>query len=468
LMPTNLNNQSQSNEIDLKSILLNQQKEELINVIIELTEEFPEIEKRLLFKYAPSNDEIALSKKLIREYITSAKRNGFIDWRHVDHALQGAELTLVKAQEKVEKGDTESAVLLAIAVLAPVIKMLQYADDSNGSVGNVMNGAIHTIGDAVTTSLDRLNDKEQKKIFEMIMKEALKDHYSGWSDWRFALLRICIYFSPLKDLRKKLEKQLEALLEKTESSWSVEYDNTQVKLLQLEIIEKCDGAASAERFIYENIQKSEFREKAIAKIFEKGEYEKVIPLCLDGEIADKSYPGLVKKWKEYRFQAYELIGDVEQQRILAKELLFHNDFNYYTKLKGLYTVSDWDEVLKGILESFEKKGGGYYSDTYLSILIEENLTDQLLNYCRNRISSITELYPYLIKDYLEEVNCLFNQFIKKSAVDATDRKKYRKVCELIKTYKKACGTIQSHKLIGELREEHNRRPAFLDELGKIR
>ncbi|MCL6571282.1 MAG: hypothetical protein K6T88_06290 [Bacillus sp. (in: Bacteria)] len=385
---------------------------------------------------------------------------------NIDHALQGAELTLVKAQEKVEKGDTESAVLLSIAVLAPVIKMLQYADDSNGSIGIVMNKAIHTIDAAVTTSIARLNDKEQKGIFDLVLKEALKEHYSGWSDWRFALLRICTYFSPLKDLRKKLEKQLEILLEKKGSSWSVEWDIRQVKLLQHEIIERCDGVAASERFINENIKQSEFREMAIANMLKQGEYEKVIPLCLEGEEADKSYQGLVWKWREYRYQAYELLGDVEQQRQLAIDFLLGNHFNFYSKLKGLYTVNNWNEVLKEILESFEKKR--YHSDTYLSILKEENLSDQLLTYCRNSMSSITDLYPYLINDYLEEVNGLFSQFIKQSAVDATDRKKYRKVCALIKTYKKACGTIQSHKLIGELREEHNRRPAFLDELGKIR
>ncbi|MFP5106706.1 hypothetical protein ACSU6B_08030 [Neobacillus sp. C211] len=39
---------------------------------------------------------------------------------------------------------------------------------------------------------------------------------------------------------------------------------------------------------------------------------------------------------------------------------------------------------------------------------------------------------------------------------------------IIKTYKNACGTIHSHKLIGELRQKYMRRPAFLEELGKIR
>ncbi|ULT57724.1 hypothetical protein L1999_03965 [Neobacillus drentensis] len=63
---------------------------------------------------------------------------------------------------------------------------------------------------------------------------------------------------------------------------------------------------------------------------------------------------------------------------------------------------------------------------------------------------------------------MFSHYITQSADEATDRKKYRKVCALIKTYKKACGTIASHHLITELMEKHKRRPAFLEELARIR
>lgn len=466
MSPSNPNTTSQSNEIDLNTVLSNQNKEELVKIILDLSEDYPEIEKQLLFKFTPQKDEISSAKKLISASINGAKRKGFIDWRHVGPALQGAELTLKKACNKVENGEYESAVLLSLVVMPPVVKMLNFADDSNGSIGDVMNWAIRTIEDAVFASLPVLNEKEKKDLSETIMKEAGKVHYDGWSDWRYALLKICTYYSPMKDLRKKLEKQLESLLEKTESSWSDRYEKTQIKLLQLEIIERCDGAAAAEKFIFKNIKSSEFREKAIVNELGKGDYKKVIQLCLDGEEMDKEYRGLVHKWREYRYQAYELLGDIEQQKQLARQLLFKGEFTYYIKLKALYETSEWDAVLKNIVADFKKMD--YQPSAYLSILQEENLTGELLIYCQKNIRSITELYPYIIKDYLEEVIALFIKYIEEAAEEATDRKKYRKVCSIIKTYKNACGTIQSHKLIGELREKYMRRPAFIEELGKIR
>jgi hypothetical protein len=317
-------------EQSLKDVLEVQNKEELVRVILEISDDYPDIEKRLLFKFTNNEDEITASKKLIREYINNAKRNGFIDWRHVDSALQGAEMTLKKAHEKIDLGDSETAVLLAIEVLSPVVKMIQYCDDSNGGVSFIMNRAISTIEQAVSTALENLDEKEQKKLFEVILKEALKKQYDGWSDWRYGLLNVCAIFSHKKDLRNKLEKQLDTLEQKAGTSWSEEYEKQQVRLLQFEIIEKCDGPSAAEKFIYKNIKISDFREKAITRALENSDYEKVLELSISGEEVDKSYRGLVHKWKEYRYQAFEGLGDLENQRELANELLFNNEYSYHS------------------------------------------------------------------------------------------------------------------------------------------
>ena len=79
-----------------------------------------------------------------------------------------------------------------------------------------------------------------------------------------------------------------------------------------------------------------------------------------------------------------------------------------------------------------------------------------------------DMYPNLMENHFEEANDLFIKYIEQSAEETSDRRGYKNVCKLIKTYKKAFGTIHSHKLIGELKQKYQKRPAFLDELGKIR
>ncbi|PGV52573.1 hypothetical protein COD92_10290 [Bacillus sp. AFS037270] len=375
----------------VNSILQSQNKADLINVILDLTEEFPDIEKRLIFKFSPDKEEISSAKKLIQEYISGAKRKGFIDWRHIGQALKGVDLTLEKAQGKLDIGDTQNAALLSLAVLSPVVKMLQHADDSDGSAGSIINWALRITEKAVSASVKLLPEKEQKKLFEAILKESQKAVYDDWSDWRYDLLRISTYYSHHDELRKKLENQFDILLEQAGSSWNARYDLKEVKLLQLEMIEKCDGFA-AKKFIYENIHFSEFRKRAIVMELDSGDYKKVIQLCLEGEAADQAYPGLVEDWKEYRYQAYEILGDIEKQKELARELLYKNEFKYYQKLKELYPVIEWEAVLREIVEEFRKDK--YQPSAYVSILIQGDLKAELLCYCQDHMLVITKYFPY--------------------------------------------------------------------------
>ncbi|PLR86789.1 hypothetical protein CVD25_18110 [Bacillus canaveralius] len=101
-------------------------------------------------------------------------------------------------------------------------------------------------------------------------------------------------------------------------------------------------------------------------------------------------------------------------------------------------------------------------------MIEENLTSKLQEYCQRHPSYITDFYPQLTGEFSEEVDALFKDYIEQSAAEASNRKKYYNVCRIIKLYKKACGKIKADGLIEALKQKYERRPAFVDELGKIK
>ncbi|MCL7745582.1 hypothetical protein [Halalkalibacter alkaliphilus] len=77
------------------------------------------------------------------------------------------------------------------------------------------------------------------------------------------------------------------------------------------------------------------------------------------------------------------------------------------------------------------------------------------------------LYPYLIEDHFEKVNKLFKAWLETMAEQASNRKEYKRVCKQIQTYKKACGKTHAHKLIIHFQQHYQRRPALVDELGKL-
>lgn len=451
---------------DLKTIMSKLTKDELIKIIMNVTEDYPELEKKLLFTYSSHDDEIVVSKKLIKEYMKRYKHHGFIAWNDVDHALQGAYMMLEKVREKLQTGDLKSAILLSITVLSHVVDMLGYCDDSSGTPGSVIEESLEAIHEATSIAVDTFDDTEQERLFMILLKESQHSCYQGWMDWKLSLLSSCSYLCNKPERRKMLEDQLENLLKTSSDSWNDKYETEQIKLLQLELIERYDGEEQALQFIGENIHMSHFRERAILISMEKDDYTAVLTLCEEGKKVDQQYRGLVHKWETYELQAYEGLGDVNKQREFMLAFLYKNDFSYYARLKALYSQNEWEEILPTILETFEKQS--YRPDAYVEILKEEKLDDKLIEYCKRNISSIIHLYPHLVQDHFDEVNEMFQSYIQLEAEQSNNRSRYRNVCSQIKLYKKVCGANHAKVMVDDLKQKYPRRPAFLDELGKIR
>lgn len=62
---------------------------------------------------------------------------------------------------------------------------------------------------------------------------------------------------------------------------------------------------------------------------------------------------------------------------------------------------------------------------------------------------------------------MYKFLIEKISDIANDRKQYKKVCKVIKRYKKLLVDIETYKVVKELQKKYQKRPAFVDELGKI-
>lgn len=450
----------------LKSILSNRSKEELINLIINLSTSYPEIERKLQYQYAPVKDEVIASKRLIKEFMIEYEDRGFIAWDHVDGALQGADMTLSRVKENIKQGNTKTAILLSITVLSSVVDMLSYSDDSSGFVGMRIDESLDLISEALSSGVKALSEQQKEMLFSILMNEAHHERYEGWTDWTLSLFRSCIYLCDSQERRRRIEEQLQNMLEEhsSQNPWFRNYLEEKVKLLQFELIKRFDHEEKTFQFIVDNLNHDVFREILVNDLLESEEYAEVIDLCQE-VIADKRSQAHAKKWKEYQLQAYEGLANIEKQRELSLELLFKNEFDYYNYLKNLYEPNEWNGVLQEILEEFEQNS--QLSSTYLKIIKAENMIDKILFYCKKNPSSIKDLYGYLINDYFEEVNDLFGEYIRFEAAEANDRRKYQKVCRIIKDYQRICGTRQAQVLINELVEKYKRRPAFLDELGKI-
>lgn len=452
---------------DLKQALNKLGKAELVDIVVNLADDYEDVENKLQYIFIEDENDLEISKKLIRDYINRNKRQGFIHYRDVYDALKGVFMTLEKAETKLASGKTELAVDLSLASLSAVANMVNYSDDSDGYIGDVVSQSKDIVDQAVKVAMAKNDDHLKSSILDRTIKEAQKKRYDDWSEWRYDLYMICVPLADHKKRRDKLEKSLDKHLQSINiESWTGEREIVEIKEIQYQLIVKLEDEESANQFINDHLQYHQFREKAVQYCIVAEDYDQALQLCKTGMEQDKELRGIINKWKNYEFLIYEELGDIEKQRELARDFVLANEFSYYAKLKSLYDDTEWPPVLKDLLEGMDQDR--YFSNAYLDILKTENMKDRILDYCRQHLSSIIDLYPFLIDDYPDEVEKMFGAFIEQSAAEGSNRKAYRKTAKLIKIFKKVCGSEPSDALINDLMTVYNRRPAMLDELGKIK
>ena len=204
----------------------------------------------------------------------------------------------------------------------------------------------------------------------------------------------------------------------------------------------------------------------IEQAMAKKDYDKALKLCLEGEKKDADRRGLLLQWQKLRYKIYELTKDTEAQKKLAYEFTVNDDFDYYVKLRKLYAenAEEWQRVFDKIIAAVTKP---HNKNIYTQILIHEKMKPELLEYCKKYFAYFPRYYQHLLPEYQDEVNDLFLKLLRKKSAEAGSRSAYKEVCDLIEAYAQACGNENASNIIQELKLTYVKRPAFIDELGKL-
>lgn len=165
--------------------------------------------------------------------------------------------------------------------------------------------------------------------------------------------------------------------------------------------------------------------------------------------------------------AYKCLSLKEQQQVLAKEFFFQGDFEYYADLKEL-AIANQDEFYMELKQVLKAAKGWNTERILLKLIEEENDLAEILEFVRNNPSYIETYVDQLVEHFPEKVIEIFAEYIKASAKGSSNRREYQRVCRKIKKFKKSAGQPKQIELIDELRSLYKKRPAFLDELGKIK
>jgi hypothetical protein len=454
-------------EDSLRQYLSGLPNEQLIDLIMNYVAEFPEIGDRLKACAAPPDEELQYWLNIMRRSIHQAMdHHGFIDFRHCSQAVEGALEAVERAGTALDDGEYELAVNLLTAILEEMASLVQYADDSGGEIGTVTEEVEQLLTLLADYSAD---ETAQEFCFNKLLLSAAKTCFDGWDDWRIALLASAASLVVTKQQRTRLEDYFQSVITNRgggDSFFGSDYTSETVSFLQYSLISRLDGTDQANDFLYRHLSFPRFRKMAILQKLDAEKYEEAELLALEGEMQDGHLPGLLKQWKNLRFEIYFRGNDLERLRHVATELVLDGYFEYYGKLKATYSPGEWSSIYPKILDEIAKQTR-FPEKTYTSILIEENEWEKLLSHVTVRPHLILDYYRHLTPHFPSHVYELFEQVILHQAETASSRPYYQQIASHLRLLQKIGGKQQAQDLTMHLLAKYPRRPAFRDELSQV-
>lgn len=452
-------------EPEIKEVLSNLSKEKLIDIILDITQKDKTLKDSLIVRYSKGNREQELKKckKLINSIVRKhLGREGFISYREAGYFVSDMEELLEKIRET---DDIILALDIAFLVIDEGIEAFQYADDSDGDVGYLVSETIDLIGEIISYN-EHIDININEELFKKLLSKSENKIFDDWTDYRIDMLGLCAEAATTEALRDKLKIKLNYLIDKNSNNEHMKYSNESMLHILFNMVNKYGTKEEAEQFIKDNLKFSSFRELFINKYLEEKNYEKVIELALEGEKQDKRFAGLILKWKQIRYLAYKELSMKDDQRNLAKELLFQGKFEYYKELKEL--AEDKISFYNNLKKELKVKEDWQSKSMFLQIILEEKDLNEVMGYVRENPTSIDSYAEILMDKFKDEVIEIYKRYIKFEASCASNRSHYKNVCGIIKKYKKIAGKQSQIPIINELIALYRKKPAFLDELSRIK
>ncbi|WP_157886470.1 hypothetical protein [Planococcus versutus] len=459
--------ENSSASVDVLAQLKTLKKAELLDILEELLKKQPTVNLYLTEKFSNADgmDE-QTARRLIQKSANHASRSGFIEWDRASLAIEGAE----EVQEYVDglqiEQDAEKIICLSLIVIEECRDMLLRADDSAGEISSTVYESLEKINETLANWPVELDESIVAGMLNLLYPHILLNLEKDITDAAGDLLVSVLQWNDKGNFTDKFYDFIEKVIGSREmKSKSYLYTEERFRMCQLVVLQQAEDQQAIESFYIEHRGYPEVRKAQILQALNAGEFEKAAQLCVESEQLDAKLAGLVHDWEKLRFRAYEGMGNTAELIDLSLQFVLDGEEEYYHRLKSLVAVEDWPEKREAMLA--EMKMRPRCRPLYLGILIDEKRFDELLDYCQKDVAAIEHLHPHLLAEYPHEVNEIYTSYIYRVIEQASNRKAYWSACQKIKGFQQALGAEAATGLIKELKFMYPKRPALLDELGKI-
>jgi hypothetical protein len=407
--------------------------------------------------------EVDLTRESCRQQLKYILRKGkgrigFIEWDRSRIVGNEVHLMLDTAERYFGLKRYENVFHICSVILEEMTAALQYADDSNGSIGSNIERAINMLNELAIVSLP---ENTRTIFFNYCLKAFKKGVFDGW-DWHLGILEVAT-----KLVKDETEgKKVLALLDKAELS---EYEVEEGYVIRLGVIRKVSGDKEADKFLEQHIHLyPSFRNLAIEEAIRDKEYNKAAGLANDGIALAKKNNDHDLGWYNYLLQIAQEQGD-DAKIIENARYLFLNKYNdnlpYFDILKTYVRKEKWQDFV-GQLVKDTGKHQHYGIETMAYIFTSEKQWEKLLELLAKNSSfaNIKKYEKLLQQDYSAELADLYGNEIWNYMKTKTGRGYYIEVCRYLRRMIKLGQRKKAEVLMDRLWKEYPQRRTLMEEL----
>lgn len=401
-------------------------------------------------------------QKQIKSIVNSTTdRHGFIGWHEMKYLEQGIDPIITIAEKQLGNKNYINAIYICTALMEEMTEAIQFSDDSNGSIGGIIDSSYEMLYDIATKDI---SVDIKTELFEYCIAAFKKRLFDGW-DWHTGILNIAYELTDNENEADIIIKCLDTV--------NGEYEKERAQSFKLDIISKYKDKKEVQKFIDKHITNSSIRNTEIEKAVKNKDFEKAIKLCQDGiEYDKKDKPGLVKNWYNWLLKIAQAQNNkskiIEYSRFLFIDN-FHPEQDYYQLLKQEIEPNKWKDFLEDIIREVTPKGGWKYNELVRKIYINEKWWDRLFLLLKENTSleNIENNEKYLSKDYSQELIQLYSDRLEKYVERFIGRNHYQTACRYLRRMKKLGGNEKVNELIEYFIKTYPKRKALLDELSRV-
>lgn len=343
-------------------------------------------------------------------------------------------------------------------VLLRMMKLISHADTSSGAATDVIAFCLEDIGKLCLVA----DEEDRPHFFDSIIKAAKNKDFQEWPDQGYELLRSAIHFVRDQKQAKKI-KEIFPLLGTLYSGKPYPDE----LLITLALVERLEGAEAAERYMMEHVDTPEMRMLAVEKALDAKHYLRVEKLCR--EAMRENIRGDYNRrppWVYYLERLYAATNQQENLHEILRLILRQRDTAYFRKLKDFYIQQGvWEERREPLWQELSDK---LAANEYASLLAQEGELEKLLAIVKRHPSFVFHYGKQLTGRFAADTYAMFETCIAEEVQAATDRRKYRQVCRMLKDYSAVGAKEKAVELIDCLSAKYPRRPAMLEELAAVK